>query len=868
MEVSQCPSMDQWREMLDEGGGDTDRSPLFDHLEGCAACREALDRMTEQTSEWTSWRALLRDPRVSWPDPLDEAPAQTAQEGLPEIPGYEILEKIGQGGMGVVYKARHKTLGRIVALKFLRDHRLDDPHLRRRFRQEAALAARLQHPNIVQVFDYNTFDEEAYISCEFVEGGTLAERLREQLLTAQEAARLTEVLARGIQAAHEANVLHRDLKPANILLAKPNPRVQLVGEAETIVLNGETLIPKLADFGLARAQEQSQLTHGSVVMGTPSYMPPEQARSEPFWSSVAVDIYGLGAILYESVTGRPPFRASTALETLRLVTETEPVRPRVLQPQLPMDLETICLKCLRKNPIDRYASADELAEDLRCFLNHQPIHAKPVTRLRRAILWTRRHPIMALLILACSVLGLGLVATMAAFLVSMQSKNKELAKLNFDLMTQAELVRKQEQTNKEQQQQLQRQKQALDHSLKSMAATLSAYSEVIRTDRRFFIDEDQEFRKRIMYKTLEAQTQLVALMKDNDDLLLEQARALHSMSGLSQSLGQSDQAARYAKQAIASWERWEFLAARVDPSSKHLLEAGVCRMDLGNALMSLQSHQEAIRWYQEAIEYLIRYQPSEPRQRAETLIILAEANNHVATLLIHHDPQGLSQVAKYLSAARQAIRQSQDLEPLPRAVFSLAQTELHEGTVAANTGAADKARRHYLNAVHILEDASAEPVRQFTKVKLQAWAYRDLGLWHRRHGPPEETFQWMSKSINQWSLLLAGNPQHAPYRFELAGQRGVLGECFFKKQQFKEAAQNYHMALSDALIISRAFPHQWSYVQLLAQLCLVVRRDREALGISLADIPLVDAASFLEPFAAPGPYAEAAGKLLKELQKK
>ena len=295
---------------------------------------------------------------------------------LPDVAGYELLGELGRGGMGVVYRARHTRLKRIVALKVI----LSGGHAGEadlaRFRTEAESIARLQHPHIVQIHDVGDHDGVPYFSLEFCAGGSLEKRLSATPLLPNDAARLIETLARAMQMAHEKGIVHRDLKPANVLLTEDGT-------------------PKVSDFGLARKLDEAGQTASGAVMGTPSYMAPEQARGETQAVGPACDVYALGAILYECMTGRPPFRAPTAVDTLMQVVSREPPKPRVLQPTTPVDLETVCLKCLRKEPGRRYASAGALADDLQRFREGRPIEARPVGWGERGTKWVRRNPAWA-----------------------------------------------------------------------------------------------------------------------------------------------------------------------------------------------------------------------------------------------------------------------------------------------------------------------------------------------------------------------------------------------------------------------------------------------------------------------------------------
>jgi tetratricopeptide (TPR) repeat protein len=294
---------------------------------------------------------------------------------LPEVPGYEILGELGRGGMGVVYKARHIALDRLVALKMVLSGEFAGEQERARFRTEALAVARLQHPNVVQVFEVGEHQGHPYLALQYVEGGSLADRLRSGPQPPREAAELVERLARAVQAAHDKGVIHRDLKPANVLLAADGT-------------------PRIADFGLAkRLDAQSTATQTGAIVGTPAYMAPEQAGGKSSAVGLAVDVWALGAVLYECLTGRPPFLGSTPTDILLRVLSDEPAPPRQLNPAVPRDLETIALKCLRKEPAKRYATAGDLADDLRRFLRDEPIRARPLSLTER--LWRRRRRLLA-----------------------------------------------------------------------------------------------------------------------------------------------------------------------------------------------------------------------------------------------------------------------------------------------------------------------------------------------------------------------------------------------------------------------------------------------------------------------------------------
>jgi len=323
---------------------------------------------------------------------------------------YELLEEIARGGMGVVYKARQVNLNRIVALKMILAGQLASEDDVKRFYTEAEAAANLEHPGIVPIFEVGQHDGQHYFSMGFVEGHDLKQRVSDGPLDPEEAAELVQSIAEALAYAHDKGIIHRDLKPQNILL-------------------GQDGKPRVTDFGLAKQIESdSNLTGTGQVMGTPSYMPPEQAAGKTDEIGPLADVYSLGAILYELITGRPPFQSASALDTLMQVIEKDPVAPRILNPEVPRDLETICLKCLQKDRQHRYASADELVDELQRFLNGEPIQARPVSNIERARKWCRRKPVVATLIGAVA-LSLIIGTTVSTYFAIVANERARVARI-------------------------------------------------------------------------------------------------------------------------------------------------------------------------------------------------------------------------------------------------------------------------------------------------------------------------------------------------------------------------------------------------------------------------------------------------------
>jgi serine/threonine protein kinase/tetratricopeptide (TPR) repeat protein len=403
-----CPSTEDLQRLLDEQLEDSERTQISTHVDVCPHCQETLESLTRghayglSVLSQNSFGEASGDSSSSTVDQTPpgpdattdggfstsehERPAATPSGNSPSIPAYEILDVIREGGMGVVYIARQRGLNRLVALKLIRGDRARPDHFAR-FRLEAEAVARLRHPNIVQIYEIDEAGGLPFLSLELLEGGTLEDRLAGNPQPARSSAELLATLARAVQFAHDEGIIHRDLKPSNVLFS---------GDG----------IPKITDFGLAkRIESDSRQTETGQIMGTPCYMAPEQARGHTRDVGPAADVYALGALLYEMLTGRPPFKGETPIETVRQVVEDDVVPPSRLVPRIARDLETICLHSLNKEPSRRYASALALAEDLESFLAGRPIKARRTPFWERGLKLARRHPV------ASTLLALALVAT-------------------------------------------------------------------------------------------------------------------------------------------------------------------------------------------------------------------------------------------------------------------------------------------------------------------------------------------------------------------------------------------------------------------------------------------------------------------------
>jgi len=383
-DMGQRPTLEEWEERFPR---------LLPRMEQIVSLRSVFD----------SEMPTLTDSSAGTADPLASV---QAPDGRLRIGNYQILQEIGRGGMGVVYKARQANLSRIVALKMILAGEHAGLRERARLRNEAQAAAQLMHPNVVQIFEIGEHQGLPFLAMEYVAGGNLTRTLRAMPQAFRWSARLTETMARAIHVAHQRGIVHRDLNPSNILIA----------------LDGT---PKISDFGLAKfLVDDKGLSLSGVILGTPSYMAPEQVSGNGQTIGPGTDVYALGALLYEMLTGAAPFRGFTPMETLCQVMEAELVPPSRLRHGVPEDLETICLKCLDRDPARRYSSAEDLAEDLRRYQENQPVRAHRTSKCRQALQWTRRQPMAARLLGLCSLLLFTLLGVVIAYSLYVTEQNR------------------------------------------------------------------------------------------------------------------------------------------------------------------------------------------------------------------------------------------------------------------------------------------------------------------------------------------------------------------------------------------------------------------------------------------------------------
>jgi tetratricopeptide (TPR) repeat protein/tRNA A-37 threonylcarbamoyl transferase component Bud32 len=714
-----------------------------------------------QVHETLAPEPTAADVAVARPEPGGET-------GTRRFGDYELLGEIGRGGMGVVYKARQPGLDRVVALKMILAGEYAHPDEQARFRTEARAAARLHHPHIVQVHEVGEQDGRPFLSMEYVEGGTLERRLAQAALPAREAAALMRTLAQAVQHAHDHGVVHRDLKPANILLGsgEAGPR-GLMGPAGPIS-PPSTLHPKITDFGLAKWSEARATTAGAgqatasgALLGTPSYMAPEQAGGGQGAVGPAADTYALGAILYECLTGRPPFKAETPLETLLQVKHQEPVPPRALNPSVPRDLDTICLQCLHKEPRRRYPSAAGLADDLGHFLAGEPIRARPVGNVERLWRWCWRKPAHAGLAAAVGLLLLGAVTAPTVGLLVLRAEQ-----VRTHAALAAEAKRRQQA------------REALDLLAERVVEEWRAGPAELTPERRQFLE-----------RLLACYEEFAADTGDDEAARTGLAGAHFQVGNLLYRLGRMEP----AKQALG---RGRELYARLaeesaSPEYKYRLAGshallGLLHRETGRVAEAEQACRAALTLRQE----LARDFPD----RAQYRLDLARDHVHLGAAL---------QTARRLRDAEAAYRDAMTvLQPVAAASPEHAEARHTLAAAYQNLSFLLQARKELPQALEacraaagLLEQLAAESPRNLAHSRDLARCQNQLGLVLRSAGRPGEAEAAHQAARKRFQQLAADWPAVPDYQNGLAGTLVNLAIVHRQRKEFPAARRLLDQAL-------------------------------------------------------------------------
>jgi serine/threonine-protein kinase len=726
----------------------------------------------------TTRRAAAIQPTNTTGQPV-AAPVLLTEVGQQRVAGYELFAVLGRGGMGVVYQARHLALDRVVALKMILAGAHADPEELKRFRREAEAAARLQHPGIVQVFEVGEHQGLPFIALEYCAGGSLSRKLAGMPLPPREAAHLGEAVAHALDAAHQKQIVHRDLKPHNVLLT-------------------ESGAPKIADFGLARKLDSGSAgTRTGAVVGTPSYMPPEQARGEHV--GAAADVYALGAVLYELLTGRPPFLGPDAMATLAQVLYQEPLPPRRLQPAVPRDLETICLCCLRKEPARRYSSAAALAEDLRRYQAGEPILARPVGRRERLWKWARRRPAVAGLTAAL------LLAVVAGFALVTWKWQEELAAREM-----AELREKEAEAARDQERQAKEQ-ESLARQQAQRSATIA---QLAREQEQQARHKEQVAREDADRQKLEAQAKSAIALKywgDAQDAVQKMFTEVSEGDQLLKNEPRFEQVRKkLLENALAYYQR--FLKEKSDDPTVRLATADAS-VRVGDILQQLASKEEAEKAYRDSLQMLqqlVKQFPEVVEYRAH----LAAAANNLGSFL-----RTLGRFQEAEQQLRQARELLQQLAPTPdhRALLAAACSNL--AIVLELTYQLVEAEKMYLEALQLHQSL----VDDFPDVARYrhglAVGFHNLAVLLRLTGRLSQAEKMYRQALVHRRKLVDDAPGVAAYRQGLARTSNNLAALLEILGPLPEAEQLYRQALTLSEGLATDFPTVADYRYDLAEQC-------------------------------------------------
>jgi serine/threonine protein kinase len=744
---------------------------------------------------------------------MADAPASSGESAAttgPSVAGYDILGTLGQGAMGVVYKAREHGLKRLVALKMISAGvHASDQH-RIRFRAEAEAAATLQHPNLVQIHQIGEHEGLPYLSLEFVDGDRLDRKIGGTPQPPRYAAEVVRTLALAMDYAHQHKIIHRDLKPANVLLTAEGT-------------------PKIADFGLAKSLDGESLnTQSGAIIGTPSYMAPEQAEGKSRQIGPSADIYALGAILYDLLTGRPPFRGTTLWETVGQVKTQEPVSPRQLQPGVPVDLETICLKCLQKEPARRYATADDLAEDLRRFLADEAIHARPVSASERLRRWCRRNPGLASLSAAVGLLLVvwAMSSTFLYFQIKTEKeetdRQRQLADAHAKTASDNEQIARQNETKAQQQQaKAEKNAQSLIALFQNNVAQVSTLVEKLSTRLQSkpgqkVSPETAALRKEFLEL---ARLTLVQMAEDFSKTGTSHFATLfvHQRTGdLLRKLGHFEEARQQYQLGVDVVR--QFLQDQPDNDTAHgnlafmLNKLGEVTLEYrGNVASAAACFREALEQNALVLARLPRKPESanEKKKAAETQRNQNRYHNNLADAAgLMWDPAAAQ---KWLQTPLTFWKTRSPDDPRGEARSYLAQTHSLLGDACSWCGDWQACQEHHQTALRLC----AELVKEFPKddsfaadLAFVSLTYGDAYL---RKGQREEARKWYQKHLPDVEAAALQKPGSPWLQFVLAQAYGRLGVLLVQEGQPSLAAEPLDKALKKWEKLAREQPNNLSY---------------------------------------------------------
>jgi eukaryotic-like serine/threonine-protein kinase len=786
---SQCPPEILLRDYLLGLLSEEEITRQTAHLDGCPSCLERVQRLT--ASDWLvdslNSSGDQKGLRASGDEELTErlrrrsnTPAGAADDTVvaivheaPCIPGYDILEEIGRGGMGVVFRARQHWPRRVVALKTVR---IDNkPSRRARFRAEVAAAARFIHPNVISIYEVGESRGLPFFSMEYAAGGSLAHKLAQGPLPMREAAELVQMLARAIEFGHACGVVHRDLKPANVLLqCADGQATNSQQETDRSRTNFARAIPKIADFGLARCLDEISQTQTGDLLGTPAYMAPELTRATGTADPPAADIYSLGAVLYETLTGRPPFGGATPVDTLEQVRSRDPVAPRRLRPGVPRDLETICLKCLSKQPARRYATAAALADDLQCFLEGRPIRARRVGTAERALKWIRRHP-------ASATLAAGLFALIGAGILY------ELRLHEAWLLAESNAV----QASKE--------KDRADANYREARKALATILQRAKGQSASGLPKLRELQRLQSEDAVAFYRNLVQQSGDSVDVRFDRAWAQHDASLLENDLGRREEA---IKNVDSARETFALLAAQYPGDARYRCGLASTLLALGGVDLKqfAPSIQEAHRLY----EALLAEEPG----REDYISGYANACNQLAILRMdQHRPDDAIQSYEQAVTLRKSLLTK---HPGDRAIrLALAQNDINLCHLCFQRGQQARGKQLHEEAETDLGNLQKETPHDLDICLAHAalrvnWAYV-----LREEGKLPEAIAELSKNVTELLDLLKQEPESTFLRDNLYRSFGLRAQLYAESKAYgavlADQKRSLEFAPTEQLRLERKF---------------------------------------------------------------
>jgi len=726
-----------------------------------AAIEEYCRRFPELAAAGGRFQSLLRIVGGGGDDEAPPAAGGTnhaaAGRALPrQFGNYRLLEEIGRGGMGIVYRARQRTAERIVAVKVIRRDQIESlPRDGRtdamdRFRHEARAAARLEHDNIVTLYEVGEVDGEPFFSMRYVEGRSLMELLRDGPISNHRAAAYIEPVARAVELAHAKGILHRDLKPQNILVDEKSDR------------------PMVADFGLAKLSESGEeLTRAGEIMGSPSYMSPEQAQDSAHVTALS-DVYALGATLYHILTGRPPFQAATGLETLRQVIGQEPVALRRLNPSIDRDLETVCLKCLQKEPLRRYGSAAALADDLRRYLNGRPILARPIGAARRAVRWCRRNPAVA-----------ALIASTLAFLVLALVAG------------------------------------AVGYFRTSAALTQSEanYQQVRRTVDDFFtqVSENrllnrpgmQPLRQELLQQALDYYRRFVAERGDDPTIRDELAMTYFRIGRITEQVDSPDAALPSYRRALTTQRQ---LLAQSPHDPDRLLALGNTLNAIGGALLRQGKLDSARKAYREAVAIrtqLVRAESDQPESKRKL------ANSYMNAALVEQKAgdfqQAQRQFEKAQSLRKEILRQSPG-DPQTRRDLGMGYYNLANLALSLQKPDYRQAQNSLTQGIAVFEELLRDNPHDLANQYRLAICCRQSADLKCVRQDWAAALALYRQALERMETLARSNPQVPEYQSALAGLHMNLGQFQRDRQQGDSALESFRQAAAILEELVAEFP--------------------------------------------------------------